>query len=133
MFAQFIYLQLLDVLTTLAFLLNGVAESNPLVRWAMSAAPNPVTGLVLVKVVAIVMGVYCVASARQKLLRKRAEEVPHVDNTFLHRDRHRTRVWFGRDVRGITRGKCTAVTAWCGRPSFGGRIGRHFFSWQEES
>lgn len=67
---QFVYLQLLDVLTTLAFLLNGVAESNPVVRWAMSAAPNPVTGLVLIKVAAIVMGVYCVASARQKLLRK---------------------------------------------------------------
>lgn len=70
MFAQFVYLQLLDVLTTLAFLLNGVAESNPVVRWAMSAAPNPVTGLVLVKVAAIAMGVYCVVSARQKLLRK---------------------------------------------------------------
>lgn len=69
-FAQFVYLQLLDVLTTLAFLLNGVAESNPVVRWAMSTAPNPVTGLVLVKVAAIALGVYCVVSARQKLLRK---------------------------------------------------------------
>jgi hypothetical protein len=67
---QFVYLQLLDVLTTVAFLLNGVAESNPIVRWAMTAAPNPLTGLVLVKVAAIVLGVYCAVSARQNLLRK---------------------------------------------------------------
>jgi hypothetical protein len=67
---QFVYLQLLDVLTTLAFLLNGVTESNPIVRWAMTAGPDPVMGLVLVKVVAVAMGVYCAVSARQKLLRK---------------------------------------------------------------
>ena len=70
MLTQFVYLQLLDVLTTVAFLLNGVAESNPIVRWAMTAAPNPLTGLVLVKVAAIVLGVYCAVSARQNLLRK---------------------------------------------------------------
>lgn len=67
---QFFYLQLLDVLTTIAFLLNGVSESNPVVRWAMAKAPDPVTGLVLIKVAAVVLGVYCVMSARQKLLRK---------------------------------------------------------------
>jgi hypothetical protein len=68
--AQFFYLQLLDVLTTIAFLLNGVSELNPLVKWAMAEAPNPVTGLVFIKVFAIVLGVYCVMSARQKLLRR---------------------------------------------------------------
>jgi hypothetical protein len=68
--AQFVYLQLLDVLTTVAFLLNGVAESNPVVRWAMEAAPNPFSGLILVKVAALALGVYCMLSARQQLLKK---------------------------------------------------------------
>jgi hypothetical protein len=68
--AQFVYLQLLDVLTTVAFLLNGVAESNPVVLWAMEAAPNPFSGLILVKVAALALGVYCMLSARQQLLKK---------------------------------------------------------------
>ena len=68
--AQFVYLQLLDVLTTVAFLLNGVAESNPVVRWAMEAAPNPFSGLILVKVAALALGVYCTLSARHQLLQK---------------------------------------------------------------
>jgi hypothetical protein len=68
--AQFVYLQLLDVLTTLAFLLQGVAESNPLVRWAMRTAPDPVSGLVLVKVGALALGMFCAFSSREALLRK---------------------------------------------------------------
>lgn len=68
--AQFVYLQLLDVLTTVAFLLNGVAESNPVVRWAMEAAPNPFSGLILIKVAALALGAYCMLSARQQLLKK---------------------------------------------------------------
>jgi hypothetical protein len=68
--AQFVYLQVLDVLTTIAFLLNGVAESNPVVRWAMQAAPDPFSGLILLKVAALGLGIYCSLSARQQLLRK---------------------------------------------------------------
>jgi Domain of unknown function (DUF5658) len=68
--AQFTYLQVLDILTTMAFLLQGVAESNPLVRWSMRIAPNPVSGLVLIKVAAIGLGVFCTLSSRQQLLRK---------------------------------------------------------------
>ena len=68
--AQFIYLQILDVLTTVAFLLNGVAESNPVVKWAMRAAPDPFSGLILLKVAALGLGVYCMLSARQQLLQK---------------------------------------------------------------
>lgn len=68
--AQFVYLQVLDVLTTIAFLLHGVAESNPVVRWAMRAGPDPFSGLILLKVAAFGMGVYCTLSARQQLLKK---------------------------------------------------------------
>jgi hypothetical protein len=49
-------------------MLEGVAEANPLARWAMEVAPNPLSGLVLLKVVALVLGIYCVLSAREKLL-----------------------------------------------------------------
>ena len=67
--AQFVYLQILDVLTTIAFLLQGVAEFNPVVRWAMRTGPDPVSGLVLLKLAAVVLGIYCALSARQRLLR----------------------------------------------------------------
>lgn len=68
--AQFVYLQILDGLTTVAFLLHGVSESNPVVRWAMQAAPDPFSGLILLKVAALGMGFYCTLSARQQLLKK---------------------------------------------------------------
>jgi hypothetical protein len=68
--AQFVYLQILDVLTTIAFLLNGVAESNPVVRWAMRAGPDPFSGLILLKAAALGMGIYCALSARLQLLKK---------------------------------------------------------------
>lgn len=68
--AQFVYLQLLDVLTTIAFLLQGVSESNPVVKWAMRAGPDPVSGLVLLKAAAVAMGIYCSLSSREKLLQR---------------------------------------------------------------
>ncbi len=68
--AEFTYLQMLDVLTTLAFLLQGVAEANPIVRWAITAGPYPVVGLVLVKVVAFGLAITCLMQARHKLLRR---------------------------------------------------------------
>ena len=64
----FSYFQLLDLLTTVGFLMHGVQEGNPLVRFALTAAPNPLVGLVLVKVVAMGIGLYCWRLRRQQLL-----------------------------------------------------------------
>ncbi len=68
--AQFVYLQVLDVLTTMAFLLHGVSESNPLVKWSMRVAPDPFSGLILIKVAGVALGIFCAVTARHQLLRK---------------------------------------------------------------
>jgi hypothetical protein len=67
---HFSYLQVLDFLTTIAFLVNGIKEANPLVRLALKFAPSPISGLILVKLLAIVLGVYCWRMGRQRLLSK---------------------------------------------------------------
>lgn len=66
---DFVYLQLLDILTTLAFLMQGVAEANPFVRWALEAGENPIQSLLMVKVLAVALAVYCVVRARHRVLR----------------------------------------------------------------
>jgi hypothetical protein len=58
----------LDLLTTLAFMLHGVREGNPLVRMMMHLTANPLNGLLLVKVVAIALGLYCWKVGRSRLL-----------------------------------------------------------------
>lgn len=65
---HFSYLQILDFLTTVAFLVNGIKEANPLVRLALKLGSSPVEGLILVKLLAIVLGVYCWRMGRQRLL-----------------------------------------------------------------
>ena len=65
---QFCYLQVLDILTTLAFLASGVREANPLVRLLFSATQSPLAGLVTVKLVAVGLAVYCWRSRRGRLL-----------------------------------------------------------------
>jgi hypothetical protein len=65
---QFSYLQVLDFLTTVAFLLNGVQEGNPLVRLALSSGANPLAGLIAVKALAIMLGLYCWYRQRRQLL-----------------------------------------------------------------
>jgi F0F1-type ATP synthase membrane subunit a len=65
---HFSYLQILDFLTTVAFLVNGIKEANPFVRLALKLGPNPVGGLILVKLLAIALGVYCWRLGRQRLL-----------------------------------------------------------------
>jgi len=65
---QYSYLQVLDLLSTLAFTLHGVREGNPLVRLVMHFTTNPVSGLVLVKVIALALGLYCWKLGRQRLL-----------------------------------------------------------------
>ena len=65
---QYSYLQVLDVLTTFAFLLHGIREGNPLVRLALNYSPHPLGGLLLVKAAAVALGVYCWRNRREKLL-----------------------------------------------------------------
>jgi len=64
----FFYLQFLDLLTTVAFLAQGVEEGNPLVRLAMSTAPHPVWGLVAVKSLAVLLGIWCGSTRRHRIL-----------------------------------------------------------------
>ena len=65
---QYSYLQVLDFLTTVAFLLQGVKEGNPLVRFALTYAPNPLGGLLLVKLLAVGLGIYCWRVGKLRLL-----------------------------------------------------------------
>ena len=65
---QYSYLQVLDFMTTVAFLLHGVREGNPLVRIALQFAPHPLSGLAAVKIAAIGLGVYCWRCGRERLL-----------------------------------------------------------------
>jgi Domain of unknown function (DUF5658) len=65
---QYSYLQVLDFLTTVAFLINGVREGNPLVRFALGYAPHPLGGLLAVKLLAVGLGFYCWSKGREKLL-----------------------------------------------------------------
>ena len=65
---QYSYLQVLDFLTTVAFLLHGVHEGNPLVRIALTYAPHPLGGLLLIKLFAVALGAYCWRKQRQRLL-----------------------------------------------------------------
>jgi len=62
------YLQVLDFLTTIAFLVNGVREANPLVSFALKMGPSPIGGLIAVKVLAVLLGIYCWRMGRQRLL-----------------------------------------------------------------
>ncbi len=66
--AQFGYLQLLDLLTTLACMSHGVEESNPLVGKLMAAAGSPRAGLWITKILAFAVALYCWRRSREKLL-----------------------------------------------------------------
>ncbi len=65
---QFSYLQILDFLTTIAFLLHGVREGNPIVRLALGTGANPLVSLLIVKLLAILLGIYCWYRGRRQLL-----------------------------------------------------------------
>jgi len=65
---QYSYLQILDFLTTVAFLLLGVKEGNPIVRIVIEATDSPLGGLMLVKAVAVVLGIACWRLGRGRLL-----------------------------------------------------------------
>jgi hypothetical protein len=65
---QYSYLQVLDFMTTTAFLLNGIREGNPLVRMAIRYGPTPLSGLLLVKLAAVCLGIYCWRFGKVRLL-----------------------------------------------------------------
>jgi hypothetical protein len=65
---QYSYLQILDFLTTIAFLVNGVREGNPLVRLVLSVGINPIASLLVVKLLAILLGFYCWRVGKRQLL-----------------------------------------------------------------
>jgi hypothetical protein len=65
---QYSYLQVLDFMTTTAFLLNGIREGNPLVRMAIRYGPTPLSGLLLVKLAAVFLGIYCWRFGKVRLL-----------------------------------------------------------------
>jgi hypothetical protein len=65
---QFSFLQILDFLTTVAFLVNGIGEANPLVVALMRWGSNPLAGLGLAKTIAVAMAVFCWRANRQRLL-----------------------------------------------------------------
>ncbi|MBZ5584463.1 MAG: DUF5658 family protein [Acidobacteriia bacterium] len=63
----FIYLQLLDLLTTLVGLRLGAAEASPFVRLLMHA--GPAAGVALSKLLALLLGGLCVYAGKQHLIR----------------------------------------------------------------
>ena len=58
----FLYLQVLDVITTLLGLRMGAGEASPFIRMLMTF--GPVTGLLGAKLIGIALGAYCVATRR---------------------------------------------------------------------
>ena len=66
----FIGLQFLDVLSTLVFLHQGIAEANPIVRAALSLSRNPAAGLILLKMGISILAGICWYSGRRRLLKK---------------------------------------------------------------
>ena len=65
---QYSYLQMLDFMTTVAFLVHGVPEGNPFVRFAIHYAPHPLGGLLAVKMLGVGLGIYCWRYGRDRLL-----------------------------------------------------------------
>jgi hypothetical protein len=63
----FLYLQLLDFLTTLIGMKVGLAEASPFVRWLMLI--DPAVGLALSKLVAFILGGLCIWLNKRHLVR----------------------------------------------------------------
>ncbi|HET8549653.1 MAG TPA: DUF5658 family protein, partial [Bryobacteraceae bacterium] len=67
-FLWFTYLQILDLLSTVAFLVNGVGEANPIVRSLMTLTANPVAGLVWAKMFGVALAFVCWKTGRHRVL-----------------------------------------------------------------
>jgi hypothetical protein len=65
---QYSYLQMLDLLTTCAFMIHGVQEGNPVVRFALRFSSHPLGGLLAIKMLALGLGIYCWRCGRHRLL-----------------------------------------------------------------
>jgi len=65
---HYAYLQVLDFLTTIAFLMHGVQEGNPVVRLAMSFSASPFSALLTMKLIAVALGIFCFTTGRERLL-----------------------------------------------------------------
>ena len=65
---QYSYLQMLDLLTTFAFMVHGVHEGNPVVRFALRFSSHPLGGLLAIKLLALGLGFYCWRCGRERLL-----------------------------------------------------------------
>jgi len=63
----FVYLQLLDLLTTLVGFRLGAAEASPFIRMLMHA--GPAMGIVASKVLALGLGAVCIYAKKQHLIR----------------------------------------------------------------
>jgi len=63
----FIYLQLLDLLTTLVGFKSGAAEASPFIRLLMHA--GPAFGVLASKLLALALGAYCVYARKERLIR----------------------------------------------------------------
>ena len=66
--AQFSYLQVLDLLTTMIFLSAGLQEGNPLVNVALRSAGHPLQALLFVKALACGIAFYCWRAGRHAVL-----------------------------------------------------------------
>lgn len=65
--AAFLYLQLLDFLTTMVGIRVGLAESSPFIRWMMNS--NPAAGLAASKIVAVLIAGICIGTGRPNLIK----------------------------------------------------------------
>jgi|SRR5215471_6976330 hypothetical protein len=65
--APFLYLQLLDFLTTMVGIRVGLSESSPFIRWMMNA--DPAIGLAASKLVAVAIAGICIATNRGNLIK----------------------------------------------------------------
>ena len=63
----FIYLQLLDLLTTLVGFKMGAGEASPFIRVLMHA--GPATGVMISKLIALALGGLCLYLKRQHIIR----------------------------------------------------------------
>ena len=63
----FVYLQLLDLLTTLLGIRVGAAEASPFIRLLMHA--GPATGVIVSKVLALGIGAVCVYLNKAHIIR----------------------------------------------------------------
>lgn len=65
---EFSYLQGLDILTTVVFLLKGLTQSNFLLTTALSLFSSPLAGLIAFRAGMLVLGLYCWRSGRVRTL-----------------------------------------------------------------